>query len=394
MSAVPARVAAKGWCPSAYYPMESGDGLIVRVRPWLARLNGDQVLGLCAAAEAHGNGIIDLTNRANLQIRGVRPAGHGPLLDALKALHLLDDDPAIDARRNVITAPVWKAGDETHEISKSLSARIGDLPELPPKFGFAVDCGEALQLLNASADIRIERGQSGGLILRPDGAPKGLKVAPERAVDQAISLAYWFVETGGADAKRMAAHLAKAELPKDWAEEAPAHAVNPLAPGTHALGAVYGAPFGQIETAALRALIERSGASALRITPWRLFLLEGAEIDETGEFIARVDDPLMRVDACPGLPRCAAATVETRQLARALASQVETRDLARALAGETEGSLHVSGCAKGCARPKSAEVTLVGRGGTFDLVREGLPWDSPAQSGLEPVALLKRGLPS
>ena len=219
------------------------------------------------------------------------------------------------------------------------------------------------------------------MILRPDGAPKGLKVAPERAVDQAISLAYWFVETGGADAKRMAAHLAKAELPKDWAEEAPALAVNPLAPGTHALGAVYGAPFGQIETAALRALIERSGASALRITPWRLFLLEGAEIDETGEFIARVDDPLMRVDACPGLPRCAAATVETRQLARALASQVEAE-------------LHVSGCAKGCARPKSAEVTLVGRGGTFDLVREGLPWDSPAQSGLKPVALLKRGLPS
>ena len=37
---------AKGWCPGAYRPMMSGDGLVVRVRPVLARLTQAQVLGL------------------------------------------------------------------------------------------------------------------------------------------------------------------------------------------------------------------------------------------------------------------------------------------------------------------------------------------------------------
>ena len=71
----------RGWCPGAHRPMMSGDGLVVRVRPRLARLTTEQVLGLCAAARRHGNGTIDLTNRANLQMRGVDEEDHQPLLN-------------------------------------------------------------------------------------------------------------------------------------------------------------------------------------------------------------------------------------------------------------------------------------------------------------------------
>jgi precorrin-3B synthase len=53
--------------------MASGDGLIVRVRPLLARLTAAQALGLCKAALAHGSGLIDLTSRANLQLCGATP---------------------------------------------------------------------------------------------------------------------------------------------------------------------------------------------------------------------------------------------------------------------------------------------------------------------------------
>ncbi|WP_252979256.1 hypothetical protein [Mameliella alba] len=35
----------KGWCPGAWRPMLSGDGLVVRVRPHLARLDADQARG-------------------------------------------------------------------------------------------------------------------------------------------------------------------------------------------------------------------------------------------------------------------------------------------------------------------------------------------------------------
>jgi precorrin-3B synthase len=90
--------------------------------------------------------------------------------------------------------------------------------------------------------------------------------------------------------------------------------------------------------------------------------------------VAGPGDPLLAVDACPGAPACAAASVETRALARALAGRV--------------AGLHVSGCAKGCARGPPARVTLVGREGRFDLVRAGTAWDRPLRRGLTPAEVL------
>ena len=70
----------KGWCPDAWRPMMAGDGLLVRVRPPLARLTARQVEGLCEAATRYGNGQIDLTSRANLQLRGATDTSWPALL--------------------------------------------------------------------------------------------------------------------------------------------------------------------------------------------------------------------------------------------------------------------------------------------------------------------------
>jgi precorrin-3B synthase len=48
----------------------------------------------------------------------------------------------------------------------------------------------------------------------------------------------------------------------------------------------------------------------------------------------------------------------------------------------------VSGCAKGCARSGPAAVTLTGRAGRFDLVRDGRAWDGPQRPGLRPADIL------
>ncbi|BBI51636.1 hypothetical protein HORIV_40570 [Vreelandella olivaria] len=60
----------KGWCPGAWRPMATGDGLLVRVRPPLGELSRAQLLALCDAAETFGSGLIELTSRANFQLRG------------------------------------------------------------------------------------------------------------------------------------------------------------------------------------------------------------------------------------------------------------------------------------------------------------------------------------
>jgi precorrin-3B synthase len=363
----------KGWCPGAYQPMMAADGLVMRVRPKLARLTVDQARGLCDIALRYGSGHIDLTNRANLQIRGVTEADHDAVLMGLGGLGLLDEDPAMERRRNILVAPFWAADDMTATLTAQLLVRLGDLPDLPTKVGFAVDCDPAGPLLTHDpADIRLEQGE-GGLILRADGGATGRPVTLHTAIPALIEMAIWLADHVTPQARRMAAVVADTPLPEAWTVKPP------LLPQPHPqLGSTFGgpligAPFGQIDARALlRAL---AGADGLRVTPWRAFVLEGATAPSDPAFMTTADDPLMRVDACPGASLCASASVETRDLARRLAPMVT-------------GSLHVSGCSKGCARARPADLTLVGRDGTFDLVRGGRAGDTPLKTGLRPDKLL------
>jgi len=68
---------------------------------------------------------------------------------------------------------------------------------------------------------------------------------------------------------------------------------------------------------------------------------------------------------------------------------VETRKVAQILSAKTTKSLHVSGCAKGCAFPKTAEITVTGRDGRYDLILNGAPWDVPHTSALTQNQLIK-----
>lgn len=363
----------KGWCPGAHRPMMSGDGLVVRVRPRLARLDRVQALGLCQLARRFGSGFFDLTNRANLQIRGVGAADHDALLQGLAALDLLDPDPALERRRNLLVTPFWHHGDVTERLARALLDALPDLPDMPAKAGFAIDTGERPILTGASADFRFERGGS-GIILRADGCPKGRPATEDTALDALADLMEWFGARRSPDLRRMAQVVARHDLPRGWATTAPAPQALQPQPGPHAMGPLLGAGFGQIDAALLEQTLRQGHATGLRVTPWRLFLLEGADPHAEVPFITDPGDPLLGVHACAGAPFCPQATVETR-------------DLARRLAGRVAGGLHVSGCPKGCALPRAAPLTLVGRGGRFDLVLNGAPWDAPRRRGLVPSRL-------
>ncbi|MBT6507238.1 MAG: cobalamin biosynthesis protein CobG, partial [Marinovum sp.] len=113
----------KGWCPGAYRPMISGDGLIVRIRPKLAQFSKNQLEEICRLSDIYGSGIVEITNRANLQLRGIDPRGHERLLDNLNQLDLLDRDLATEARRNIIITPDWVQGDLSEQITKEFYLR-------------------------------------------------------------------------------------------------------------------------------------------------------------------------------------------------------------------------------------------------------------------------------
>ena len=368
-------VAIKGWCPGAWQPMRSGDGLVVRIRPSCGRLDAEQANGIADLAERHGNGLIDLTNRANLQIRGVSEESHPLLIEGLAKLRLLDSDPDVEARRNILVTPFWTTDDETVSIAEELACRLADGPlGLPAKFGFAVDCGSERVLAAAPADIRIERDSDGRMIVRADGAGLGHVVTRNEAVTAALDLARWFVASGGVNdgRGRMAGHIANGAKPPatPGGGASPARARTTPPPGLTPHGALIGVAFGQMTHTALRWLAEHAGG--LRMTPWRMLLAEGLrDMPACEGLITQAEDPLLRVVACSGAPRCPEAHAETRTLAAALARHPGA-----------DARLHVSGCAKGCAHSGPATITLVATARGFDVVRNGSTRDEPILRGL------------
>lgn len=368
--------AIRGWCPGALRPMQSGDGLVVRVRPPGGRLTPAQGAALADAAAAFGNGLIDLTARASLQVRGVTDAAHPALIDALRAAGLVDPTPQAEARRNIIVTPFADA--RADALAARLAEALARGPDLPAKFGFAVDTGPAPVLADTAADIRIERDAAGALILRADGCPLGARVADADADAPAAAraLARWFIAAGGVSGGRgrMKGLTGRGVLP-DGAltpNAPPAAPAAPPQPGPAPQGALVGLEFGQMTAATLAAL---AALGPIRVTPWRMLLVEGAAVPALPGLVP-AGDARLRVHACTGAPGC----VQGLQ---------PTRDLARRLAASLPGGavLHVSGCAKGCAHPGPADVTLSGTRAGFDLIRHGRAGDPPVRRRLDPATL-------
>jgi precorrin-3B synthase len=158
--------------------------------------------------------------------------------------------------------------------------------------------------------------------------------------------------------------------------------------GTHALrdGSValgLGLPFGHSDADTLLYLIEEArsaGAASVRPAPGRVLLVIGlapaqaaglASAAQRLGFIVAPDDPRRRVVACAGAPVCAAAQIPTRALAPAIA--------AAALHLDQQTTIHISGCAKGCAHPGPAALTIVGIDGKCGIVRDGSAQDAPGE---------------
>lgn len=141
------------------------------------------------------------------------------------------------------------------------------------------------------------------------------------------------------------------------------------------------APFGRCTADALDRLSEAAaglGAVEIRLSPARGFVLmveNGARAGATlaalaRDFIVARDDPRRSIAACTGAPACASGSTPTL---------TDAARLAEVLGPLAAGgfSAHVSGCAKGCARPGPADLTLVGRDGLYGAVIGGGPGDVP-----------------
>jgi precorrin-3B synthase len=414
----------KGWCPGALKPMKSGDGLIVRVRPRCGVFRLDELIVLAEAARRFGNGHIDLTRRANLQVRGVSEESLPGLQDVIAGLGLLDLTPEGEAVRNLMISPLAGVdpGDvlDGREIARELARLLASertLWALPSKFGFVIDGCGTLTLADERADIRLTAIRNGTNPLVAIGldTQAGIdwlgSVSPAAAATVAIETARAFLETtpnGTQQRMRDLSAESFASLRSSMKSRVNPLMVVPekndgssdrrvglldLGSGRFAVGMA--APFGRVEAAQLEQLageMAALGVEEIRLSPWRV-LYAGVASASAGnavlgaarsiDLITDPDDPLLSIEACPGAPACRSTSLDTRGDARRLAALSSRFGF--------EGTIHVSGCAKGCAKSAAADLVLIGAEGKYGIVRDGTAQDRPASSAsfseLDPGAI-------
>lgn len=400
MSAADNTARRRGWCPGVRRPMETGDGLLVRIHPMGGRITADTARLIAQAADAHGNGLLDITARGNLQIRGVREDTYPALLTQLEG-HGLAEPEGEGPNRLTLISPLAGIDPRDHvdalALAQTVESQAGAMADLPAKFFIAIDGGGLMSLDKIGADLHLLATGNDtiafGFASTRDPHWVGA-TSLARATEAALMILNGFAglrREGRTEARRLR------DLPPALAQElaslaglepsAPPRKRQPIAhAGAIELGetsaVLLALPFGRCNTTQLAQASEwseRFGTREIRLSFTRGLLLPGVGktgiptlLDEAGRFgfITDPDDVRLSVFACPGSPSCASAATPAPDHALQLAGAGT-----ELLANET--TLHVSGCSKGCAHPGKADLTLVGRdGGAYDVIVDGSPQDA------------------
>jgi precorrin-3B synthase len=367
--------------------MVTGDGLLARLTPSGSMIALDAFAGLCAAARRHGNGIVEVTSRGSIQIRGLT-APSAPLFAADVAALRIEGSDGIP----VLTDPL--KSDSLAVQLRTVLAGTNLAAQLSAKVSVVIDLDSlAADILLRSIDRTRLHVALGGdnITATPLGA-----VPMDRAADCVLRL--FAILVAVAPRLRMrdaitrdavpAFKAAMADLFVDAPAPTPRPPFDPIGIHRHSSGGALGIglPFGHSESENLTSLIDaarQAGASGVRTSPGRALLLIGLSSAATPGlvtqaaalgFIVDPGDPRRKVVACAGAPICASGQIAARAMAPAIA------DAARSLPpGDV---VHVSGCAKGCAHPAPAPLAVFGRDGRCDVFADGVLTDTVGADAL------------
>ncbi|SCX35827.1 MULTISPECIES: precorrin-3B synthase [unclassified Pseudomonas] len=369
-------------CPGLLRIVQALDGGICRIKLAGGSISAAQACAVADAAQAYAGGVIEATNRANLQIRGIG-AEQDALIAMLLAADLGPSNAAGDDVRNLMLSP--SAGIDpqmlfdTRPLAEQILASLQNRPrfhELSAKFAVQLDGGEALAMLEHHHDLWLSAFVRNGETLLAFGlAGCPGQDAPLAAVPLAqghglvVAVLEAFLDLATPEQTRMR-HLAVDKLlsrlslpllPADGFKRPPSGALLHLGSYPQAqsnqfyVAAI--APLGRLDSTMLTGVAQLAseyGDGTVRFTPWQGVLLPNVEkphavtqrLAQLG-FLCTVDQPLARVIACTGSSGCAKALADTKPDAVHLAALHPGHDV------------HLSGCSRSCAAAHIAPVTLL-----------------------------------
>ncbi|MFI7005910.1 cobalamin biosynthesis protein CobG [Streptomyces sp. NPDC050145] len=369
-------------CPGALRLHAADDGFLARVRVPGGVLGVAQARAVAEAAARFGDGVLHLTSRGNVQVRGLRDGCGGELAEVLGGAGLLPS-PAHERVRNVVASPMsgldglgfvdvrkWLTGLDAALLASSVT------PGLSGRFLFALDDGRG-DVAGLGPDVLL-RGRPDGstqlavgdaeFVVSYEDAARAAVIAAESFLASASEVTgrrVWRVaELGVPLAELISRNLKSAGLHPWSARSAPLGArgtARPATtnaapgdePGSRNGGALtVTAPFGsftQNQWATLTDLADRLPQRELRMTPWRTVVVPGAGPAERPALAAAglITDPAApaaRLGACIGTPGCAKSLTDVRRDAEPRHRQLPT---------------YWSGCARRCGHPAGPHIDVV-----------------------------------
>ncbi|MGN8345154.1 precorrin-3B synthase [Pseudomonas sp. SMV71] len=388
-------------CPGLLRVVQALDGGICRIKLDGGAIRADQAEAVASAAERFAGGVIEATNRGNLQIRGIGPE-HGALIEQLLAAGLGPRKPAGDDVRNLMLSPSAGIDRQMQFDIRPLAEQIlftlqthERFHELSAKFAVQLDGGEAMAMLEHPHDLWLsaffQHGEpwlAFGLAGTPLDQPAGsVPLAQGHAL--VVAVLELFLDLARPDQTRMRhllgeiprheliaqlAHRVPSQPCRDWQRGA---AIDGLHLGIHPqhderffVGAA--APLGRLDATLLRGaaqLAREKGDGTLRFTPWQSLLLPNVSLKDADEVLAQLEglgllcsvgQPLAQLIACTGSSGCGKALADTKADARQLAGLLQRQG--------SSPKIHLSGCPRSCAAAHIAPVTLLAVApGRYDL---------------------------
>lgn len=364
-------------CPGALSLHEAQDGLLARVRVPGGRLTASRLLGLADVAEVHAGAVIELTSRANVQLRGVHAEAVDAFAAAIAELGLLPS-ATHERVRNIVATPL--AGVDREDVGVDalvgeLDARLcrtARLARLSGRFLFGIDDGRGdivgLQPDAWAAHVGDDRWWVG---------PTAVVVGAGEVVGELLSVADEMV-TWHSDVWRVAdlpdggqslvarTRSGRGEMsPPSFSATQPPTGVVRRPDGTNSV--VAHVPLGRLTPQAART-VASAAATGLRITPWRSVVVpDAADVDAvlaglTGAGLVVGLSLWVGVSSCTGRPGCAMALADVRSDAAAAVSSGRVTPH-----GVTTLPVHWSGCERRCGSPATPHVQVVATGAGYDV---------------------------
>jgi precorrin-3B synthase len=423
-------------CPGLFRLAPALDGGICRVKLSCGRLTADQAEAVAAAAQRFSTADIELTNRANLQIRAVQAKDEDALIEALLAAGLgpqpradlaacdLDDATLLgsDDVRNVMVSPL--AGRDPAQIVDALPLAHQVLASLQgnqryhalsPKFAIQIDAGESVAMLNHPHDVwlavisadEVAIGLNSCMPVADDRATPGQDMALAAApLAQAHALICAVLDlfldlardltgvsrmkqlppelSGAAFIERLQARLNFA-LRRDAGVSAWRRA--PVPHGSHIgiiaerdpdLVSIGGAPsLGRMPPqrfAQLGAVARHYGDGTLILTPWQSVILPRVDRSKAEAANQSLSDAWLYTDAHYPQTQTIACTGSQGCASGLAATQADGAGIiATLMAHKAAFPVHLTGCSKSCAAIRAEAATLLAVApDRYDLYRQDL----------------------